>query len=109
MQANQHDDIDAIIDGALSRYGDATPLRGLEQLVLNRIRLAESSRMLKNMENRLLTRAARNGADVFAVRAWAPVHATRRGGFRWLGLALACATVVVLVAVGARMHTGSVP
>jgi hypothetical protein len=44
MDANKHDDIDAMIDCALSCYGDATPLTGLEQRVLNRIRLAESDR-----------------------------------------------------------------
>jgi hypothetical protein len=44
MDVNKHDDIDAMINWALPLYADATPLTGLEERVLNRIRLAESGR-----------------------------------------------------------------
>src|SRR5258708_3868015 len=44
MDPNRLDNLDRMIDTALSRYSEATPLDGLEQRVLNRIRLAESSR-----------------------------------------------------------------
>ena len=60
--------LDSMIDAALSRYSEAVPLEGLEQRVLNRIRLAEM----------------------------------RRRRPRWLGFALAFATVLLLVAIGFR-------
>ena len=39
-----HDDLDDLIDGALSTYSSAEPLSGLEQRVLNGVRAAERSR-----------------------------------------------------------------
>ena len=39
-----HDDLDKLIDGALSTYSSAEPLAGLEQRVLSRVRAAETSR-----------------------------------------------------------------
>jgi hypothetical protein len=44
MENNHGSEFDRIIDGALSSYSIAEPLAGLEQRVLNRIRLAESRR-----------------------------------------------------------------
>lgn len=41
MSANE---LDRIIDGALSSYSEATPLAGLEERVLNRIRVEEAGR-----------------------------------------------------------------
>lgn len=38
------DDLDRLIDRALARYSAAEPLAGLEQRVLDRVRLAESGR-----------------------------------------------------------------
>src|SRR5438128_4798736 len=41
---NNHDELDVIIDGALSGYSEASPLPGLEQRVLNRIRVSTDNR-----------------------------------------------------------------
>ena len=38
------DDLDKLIDGALSAYSAAEPLAGLEQRVLGRVRAAQASR-----------------------------------------------------------------
>jgi hypothetical protein len=38
------DDLDRLIDGALSDYSSAEPLAGLEERVLNRVRAAEAAR-----------------------------------------------------------------
>lgn len=42
MKSN--DELDRTIDGALAGYSDAEPLAGLEERVLNRVRLAEAGR-----------------------------------------------------------------
>src|SRR5438876_436854 len=47
MRNNDHDELDNIIDGARSSYSDVAPLAGLEQRILNRVRLAEASRRRK--------------------------------------------------------------
>lgn len=39
-----HDDLDKLIDGALSAYSNAEPLAGLEQRVLQKVRAAEAAR-----------------------------------------------------------------
>jgi hypothetical protein len=39
-----HDELDNLIDGALAQYSSAEPLAGIEQRVLDRIRLAEARR-----------------------------------------------------------------
>jgi hypothetical protein len=75
MDVNKHDDIDRMIDRAVSLYGQATPLVGLEQRILNRIRFADSGRR----------------------------------GARWLRIALALATVLLLVAIGLRTRPSSGP
>jgi hypothetical protein len=38
------DELDKLIDGALATYSNAEPLAGLEQRVLDRVRIAEASR-----------------------------------------------------------------
>ena len=44
MENNHGSELDRIIDGALSGYSEAEPLAGLEQRVVNRIRIAETRR-----------------------------------------------------------------
>jgi hypothetical protein len=39
-----HDDLDTLIDGALAAYSTAEPLAGLDQRVLERVRVAEAAR-----------------------------------------------------------------
>jgi hypothetical protein len=75
MDTNKHDDIDRTIDRAVSLYGQAMPLVGLEQRVLNRIRFAESGSR----------------------------------GARWFRIALALATVLLLVAIALRTLPSSGP
>jgi hypothetical protein len=44
MEHNNRDDLETIIDGALSSYSDVEPLVGLEERVLNRIYATRTSR-----------------------------------------------------------------
>jgi hypothetical protein len=39
-----HDELDKLIDGALAEYSSAQPLAGIEQRVLDRVRLAQAAR-----------------------------------------------------------------
>lgn len=46
MGNNHSDDLDRIIDNALSTYSEATPRPGLQQRVQNRIRMADADRRM---------------------------------------------------------------
>ena len=42
MRNSERDELDSIVNGALSQYADAEPLAGIEQRVLNRVRSANT-------------------------------------------------------------------
>ena len=96
----QDNELDRILDGALSGYSDATPLAGLEQRVLNRIGIAERNRRWSHYFQVAVVLAALSSLvfvalslrtpktappviaaverPIPAVRQWQPVHAPVR-------------------------------